>query len=309
MKKSIYNLIDRMAQEERSFTAVTFLAPCVSGGQVRTRVAGLIKTFTVAPGNFSGWGIFQATADDKAQLQEEADLPTVAEYLKSFPALRVRLVRPLKGTTWLAYPSNEGDAVRRFGSARPIPVYLVTQGDPFEQALAHRAGGAWWFGDLDRRSDPQHADQLRAALRDVKMPAEIAFVGMTPEMRTVYDLATQADERFEALRLARQSISEPASGQSGAQSSPHVREPRNRDEARLLGALRTGGGDLHSYSDRGEYWVVEWSTRDGSRYTSAVEKGNLGIVSSGICLSGEDHKFDLQSLVPVIERRGPDWEW
>ena len=87
-----------------------------------------------------------------------------------------------------------------------------------------------------------------------------------------------------------------------------LREERRRDrsdEARLRGALRFGGGDLTSYRDRGDHWLVEWTTREGNQHTSAISKRDLTVVSAGICLSGEDEKFDLQSLVGVVE--GAEW--
>lgn len=39
------------------------------------------------------------------------------------------------------------------------------------------------------------------------------------------------------------------------------------------------------------------------RHTSAIAKADLTVVSSGICLSGRDRDFDLQSLVGVIEHQ------
>jgi hypothetical protein len=75
------------------------------------------------------------------------------------------------------------------------------------------------------------------------------------------------------------------------------------DQRRLVGALRAGGGQLREAVDRGEFYLVEWETGDGVRRTSAVAKGDLTLLSSGICLAGRDRDFDLQSLVGVIDRR------
>jgi hypothetical protein len=76
------------------------------------------------------------------------------------------------------------------------------------------------------------------------------------------------------------------------------------NEARLRSALRFGGGDLLGFRDRGEFWLVEWLARDGQLHTSAIAKNDLTVISAGICLSGEDQKFDLQSLVGVVVKQG-----
>ena len=49
--------------------------------------------------------------------------------------------------------------------------------------------------------------------------------------------------------------------------------------------------------------TVEWQTFDGEYHSSAISKQDLTVISSGICLSGLDRDFDLQSLVGVIEKR------
>ena len=82
---------------------------------------------------------------------------------------------------------------------------------------------------------------------------------------------------------------------------PDATTEEQRDERRLHEALQVGGGDLQGFTDRGDYWIVEWTTRGGSRHSSAISKDALTVISSGICLSGYDRDFDLQSLVGVID--------
>ena len=60
---------------------------------------------------------------------------------------------------------------------------------------------------------------------------------------------------------------------------------------------------MREFRDRQDHWVVEWTTADGQRHTSAISKSDLTVISSGICLSGRDRDFDLHSLVGVIENR------
>jgi hypothetical protein len=278
---NIHNLITTLAAQEEAFQQTQFLAPCVRGGRVRTRVAGLVTTFTPRPREFQGWGIFQPVDAETARLVEEAGLPEVGQYLRRLPAVRLRLATALKGQTWLAYPVNEADARQRWGAAKPVAVHLVTEGAVFEPVVVRWDGAACWFEGVDRRADPMVAEKLREAQKAVTPPEALRFPGITPEMRAVYDLAAQQLKEFQAVRQPRQ------------------------DEDRLRAALRLAGGSLREYRDRGDFWLVEWTTRDGERHTSAIAKRDLTVISAGICLDGGDRAFDLQSLVGVVD--GSPW--
>src|SRR5262249_48168312 len=110
------------------------------------------------------------------------------------------------------------------------------------------------------------------------------FEHLTPEMRITYQLATQPYVPPKRRHKNQQQLPEPQS-----------------DEERLRAALHIGGGSLEGYADHGDYWTVEWTTPSGAHHTSAISKGDLTVLTSGICLSGQDRDFDLQSLVGVIE--------
>ena len=269
----IRDLINRVARREQEVRSQQFLAPCVRGGRVRTRVDGLVYTFAPQPSNFEGWGIFQPKSDRVAEVIEPADFIQVAQYLESLPSLRLWLASPLQGQTWLAYPANESDMQQRMGVAKPIPVRLVEDGTQFEPIVARWDGCSYWFETGDRRADPMLAESLREPFKQVKPPADVRLKGLTPELRTAYDLA---------IRQVR-----------GMQ--------QRQDEIRLRDALRLGGAELQQFRDRQDYWHVEWTTRDGDRHTSAISKGDLTVISAGICLSGGDRAFDLQSLVGVVK--------
>jgi len=318
----IRNLLNQIAAQEAQLRDTQFLAPCVRGGRVRTSVANIIYTFTPQPQDFEGWGIFQPVDGKIAEVVEEPSLPQLAEYLKLLKPLRLRLAHGLQGQTWLAYPVNESDMQQRLGAAKPVPVHLVTEAAAFEPIIARFDGGAWWFDEIDRRAEPQPAELLREQLRQGTMPENVRFPGMTPEMHTVYDLALQQTEAYQ-LRLQhqrevreQQQRQREQRQQRRAQRDEERREQERQsqrgrrhrgsaqgDEGRLRDALHMGGGELREFRDRGEFWQVEWTTRNGDRHTSAISKGDLTVISSGICLSGYDRNFDLQSLVGVIEAR------
>jgi hypothetical protein len=288
MSDKIKNLIKAMAQEEKQALNAEFFAPCVRGGRLRARVNKLIYTFKPLPEDFEGWGIFLPVSNKEAELLEEASLYQVAEYLQLLKPLRVRLAQRLRGQTWLAYPANESDAQQRFGAARPFIIHLVSEGAQFEQVMARTDGSAFFFEDTDRRSDPVIAQTLRGELTNNTRVEDLRFANLTPEMQTTFQLALQPYVP-PAKRRHRGSPPDP---------------PPQSDEARLHNALQMGGASLEGFADRGDYWTVEWTSRSGERHTSAIGKEDLTVISSGICLSGMDRDFDLQSLVGVIEG---DW--
>ncbi|MBW4695852.1 MAG: hypothetical protein KME27_29395 [Lyngbya sp. HA4199-MV5] len=272
----IRKLLNQIANAEAQLLSTQFLAPCVKGGRVRTRVAGMVYTFTPKPRQIEGWGIFQPTDEQTATLIEGADLPQIAASKRQFSTIRLRLAYQLQNQSWLAYPVNEADMQQRFKTVKPLAVHLVTEGVAFEQILTRWNGSSCWFEEIDRRADPAIAETLQSALNQLVPVEELQFKGITPEMRSLYELVTQRTEGFA--------------------------QPQ-RDEKRLHQALRLGGGELHQFQDRGDYWTVDWTTSDGTRHTSAIAKDDLTVVSSGICLSGRDRDFDLQSLVGVMEHQ------
>lgn len=270
----IRQLLDQFAEGENELLSTQFLAPCVRHGRVRTRVAGMVYTFVPQPRTFEGWGIFQPQDAKTAALVEPADFIATDAYLEQFPKLSLRLAYPLQHGTWLAYPVNEGDMRQRWGRVKPIPLHLVEDGASFEQIIGRWDGRSWWFQMRDRRADPTLVEALEAALKQFVPPRKLHFPHLTPEMRSLYELVAARTEGF----------------------SPH-----QRDQRRLQQALTTGGGQLQRFSDAGDYWRVEWTTADGQRHTSAISKSDLTVMSAGICLSGRDRDFDLQSLVGVVE--------
>ncbi len=278
----VQKLIGELARQEQDLRGRRFLAPRVQGGRVRTRVAGMVYTFRAQPDDCQGWGVFQPRDARVAQWLEQAQPHQVGRYLGLLLPVRLHLLFPLHDASWLAYPVNESDARQRLGNCRPATVHLVTGGATLETVLARWDGAAFWFEATDRGADPRLAEQARHALnRDV--PADTLRVkGLTPELRTGYALAR---DRHGARR---------------------VRERLRGDHARLRRALAFAGGELEDFQDRGGHWAVRWRTSDGRSHHSAIAKADLSVIGAGICLDGQDRRFDLQSLVGVVAR-APEW--
>jgi hypothetical protein len=300
-RTSLNKLLDDLTAIENNLPQKRLLAPCVIGGRVRVKIAGLVYTFIPRPNNFAGWGIFRPIDEKCAELVESASLPQIIDYLQRLPTLRLFLVEKIKEQTWFGFPVNIADARQRFDITTAstqkflhaktfvsIPIHLVNEGNIFETVIARSDGKTWWFDSVDRRSDIMLADKLRQALQSITLPVDLKIPNLTPELRTAYQLATQQATEFESYYQKQRQVSE-------------VQRKTRYAEQRLRSALTLGSGKLQGFQDKGDYWLVSFSTSTGYEHTSAIAKKDLTVISAGICLDERDRDFDLQSLVGVIE--------
>lgn len=274
-------LIERLGQQTAA--AASFLAPCVRGGRVVTLVDGLVQRLTPAPRDFEGWGVF-APQGRVAKLVQPASARLVAKRMRGAPEVGLILIRKLRRSAWLAMPLHGEAFATRFGPSSFVTVQLVEGADALAAVRARVVGNAFWFARVDRRADRRRISTLREAVGEFVALDELDTRGLTPEWRAAY--AALLDWRL------------------GAPTRIALRG-EERDRRRLEHALRMGGGRLNSFVDRGDFWTVEWLDRDGYPQVSAIDKTNLTVIDSGICLSGYDQDFDLQSLVGVFAQREP----
>lgn len=289
--KPLLSLINQLGAQFDQLRTQHFLAPCVPGGKIKVRLSRLVYEFRPQPENFQGWGLFEPIDEQTAQLVDEPTMPMIAKYLAQFSVVRVILAYRLVGQAWLAYPVNESDFKQRGGVPQPLVVQLNTTGQQFEQIIARYDGSSFWFDEVDRRADPSITRELGQALSREIAPTALRFAMLTPEMRTVYQLEFERVRKLQAARLAAKLKAQRAITHS--------------TEYRLREALWLGGrAQLQGFQERDKAWLVDWSTKDGSHHTSTIAKRDLTVLSAGICLSGKDNDFDLQSLVKVVEQRG-----
>jgi hypothetical protein len=282
---SIYELLNKMELAEQAFLDTEFLAPVLPDGRVRVRIAGIVCTLRVIGRRDPGWAILRPLDMERARVVIEPSLAQIRDYLALFPALRLLLVarqdpsaRSRRG--WLALPAHRGDS--RFQIEGPVPVHLVRGAEPFQRVVARYDGSQFWFQEIDRRRSPAIAAYLQQALVDWTPPEDLYKPTLTAEEREVYRLVYQAS--YEAIEAAR----------------------RDRIQLQLADALAHAGARLLSYIERQEAYTVVY-TVDGQTHRSTVGKDDLTVLAAGICLSGQDRRFDLQSLVGVLRAGARGW--
>jgi hypothetical protein len=270
--KRLNDALDRLAAAEEQFLAGEFLAPMFQGGQVQVRIAGVVCRLKVEPADFAGWGVFRPTSHSSAQLVRPATLAERQRYLRLFPLLRLILCQRQR-EQWLAIPAHQADTRLRIQGA--VPVRLVEEAQLFEVIETRFDGVQCWFERTDARRDSATAAYLRQALQEMTEPDRLSRPGLTAEERTAY--ALNYWPRLEAQLEAQ----------------------RDRTEERLREALAHAGAAYRGYLERDDSYRVEYEV-DGQRHVSVVGKQDLAVEVAGICLSGEDRHFDLQSLVGVL---------
>jgi hypothetical protein len=264
--------LDRLAAAEEHAFAGEFLAPMLREGVIQVRIAGVVCRLKVRPDDFEGWGVFKAASPAAAELVRPARLAERRQYLEMLPLLRL-IVCCRAGKDWLAIPAHRADT--RFRIEGLVPVRLIEDAQLFEVLLTRFDGAQCWYDGPEPRRDPAAAAYLREALGRMVEPEHLSRPGLTAEERAAYAIS------YEPLLRA------------------ELEARRDRTQERLRAALAHAGAELREYQELGDVYRITYEV-DGRRHVSAVARQDLSVQVAGICLAGQDGRFDLQSLVGVI---------
>ncbi|MBP7689570.1 MAG: hypothetical protein KA765_16760 [Thermoflexales bacterium] len=263
---TIHDLLNKLADDERRFSGTQFLAPIVGRGPVLIRIAGIICRLRVTenlPHNFTGWAILQARAISAATFIRSATLSEVSTYLRLFPPIRL-ILAAFTDRTWLALPAQRGDTA--------VPVFLAEDGlERFETIIARFDGRVFWYERRDPSRDPALAAYLREQFALSTQPADLHKANLSREEREAYAFAQALIAQAEQDRVS----------------------------GRLKHALDHAGAKYRSHIEREGVYVITYEV-DSHTHTSTIRRDDLSVETAGICLAGQDRRFDLTSLVGVL---------
>ena len=260
------SLFDKLAAAEEDFFSSEFLSPVIAGQQIRVRIAGVVMNLDVQPKKFQGWGIFRCVKNHKAKFLRAPTLAQKRQYLDLYPKFSLVVCRA--GEQFFGVPSNSGDS--RYRIQGQVPIHLPEEIRLFDTVDVCWDGINFWYDQQSSFRSVKFASELRDLLVAETEPSKVDISGMTPEEKLAYRLAFDAE----------------------------VESKRDKKEDLLRAAVTRAGGVFRGYVDRGNTYTVEISV-DGHNYHPVVDSKTLQAVNAGICLSGTDRVFDLQSLVTV----------
>jgi hypothetical protein len=260
------DLLDKLAAEEDRFFKSEFLSPVLRNHPIRVRIAGVTVQFQVQPRDFQGWGVFQPVDQKRARFVREPTMSQKQQYLSLYPRFSLIVCRQ---DTVSGIPAHQSDT--RITINGQVPILLPNEVRLFDTVDVRWDGENFWYDQHSANRSPRVATTLRDMLAEETKPEKAEVAGMTVEERLAYAIAFDLE----------------------------IEAKKDRKEERLRHALERGGALLRSYVERGNTYTVEF-TVEGERHRSVVDSQTLQVTSAGICLSGYDRNFDLQSLVGVI---------
>jgi hypothetical protein len=266
---NVLDLISKIGEKETQLLKKVFISPIFSNTVVATNVDGIIYSFFI-PRVAGGWYQIQPKDTKTAKIAGPADFSDREKYLKCLDKLRLVLTMRKDGI-FFGVP----DKANKFGFQVNdlLPVFLCDDTVlDFDRVIARFDGANIWFESVDQGNDPTKADYLRNCMEKVLDPDELKLSGLTLEERLSYTLRLTLDKKLIV----------------------------DKKKDGLKKAVEFAGASFVKFIERSDHYSVTY--RVGSEeYTSYVSKDPVhSVISAGLCLQGNDQRFDLKSLVTVI---------
>lgn len=168
-----------------------------------------------------------------------------------------------------------------------LPLYSVGKVTKMED-------GRFYFFELESRIYAEIFKGLRGCINGKS--GDISSVrGLTPELFYYSILIQLSSEAFHEVDRLDKLVLSPE------EKEKRVKEFANTVEDRLKKIVQDSGGKLIEFKkSRGDSILVTWEV-GGQRVKSTIKGDTFSIVSAGYCLSGEDKKHTMNSIVRLAK--------
>lgn len=203
----------------------------------------------------------------------------IIDYLTQLPRFYIIALFPVSDTAWLTLPFNRADAAQRgWPAGCPRPVHLIRHRlESFDVAIARSMGGVLLYDDIDERLGlTSRGDLLRQCLRSGGNP-----LPQNADFTNAYNILID--------RLAQQRQEQAAA--EAVQASLSL-EGSIRQQLDFVGATLVNWEGGQTIKITYEY--------NGMQRTVEVGR-DFRTLSAGICLDGTDSRYDLASVITVLE--------
>ncbi len=256
------NLLNKLIAQENEVLSQDILSPVIHGSPIVVRISGVCLFLRVIPRGYHNWGIFKCNEDKKSvTLIGEPTNRQKRQFLELLP--RVQLIICSHGDRGTVGSLLNSDSRFSFDAAS---VFFPENVSLFDTVQA-RYDGRGFVYERHINVYPKRVDELKKNYAEEVNPAKVnTYVALGKAYAYAYNELV------------------------------HNRELTT--EERVKNAITRAGGIYNGFTDRGDTLTVQF-TIGGETFTPTINAKSLRLESAGICLSGGDRSFDLQSFVHI----------
>lgn len=269
----ILDLIKQIGEKEKNVQE--FISPIFFNEFVTTKIESIDYKFKITQ-KIPGWYQVKPINTSTAQTIRKAELNEIDSYLKCLKKIRLILVMK-KNNVYLSIPEKSNNLNLDINQIIPILLFDDYVFD-FDKIIGRFDGINFWFHQIDPSNDISKSTYLRDNLNKLTDPKNIKYPGLTIEEKIAYTLRLSIDKK----------------------------NVIDKKKISLKYDVEYAGGQFINFIEKKDYFTVTFIV-DGQKYTSNVSKNeHHSIITAGICLSGEDSKYDLKSLITVMREGQKD---
>lgn len=258
-------LLNKLIKQESEALSREILSPVVHGSPIVVRVNGAALYLRVNPKKFHGWGVFKYDGNHKsATFIKEPSMQQKRLYLENFPKIRLIICSHNEKMTIGSKLYNDG----RYGFDA-TSIFFAENISLFDVVDVRDCGGRFYY-ETHARGHSSYVDVVKNAFAEETSPDK---VNTWEPFLTAYRFAYNELIKTKELTI----------------------------EQRVKQAIHRAGGKYSGFTDRGDTLTVQFVV-DGEIFTPTVNSKTLMLENAGICLSGGDRAFDLQSFVHIARQ-------